>query len=182
MTAWKLCTQMTLLLVSMAVHAEGGGAGRHGNHKDATSLIPPAIAAEHRDLHDKLREVIRSGGKTGRAADAVEKLLKPHFVKEEQYALPPLGQLSAIAAGQLPAESAVIIRMTDTLRAELPQMLAEHRQVVAALGQLRQAAEAEGNREGIQFAEALAAHAAQEEQVLYPAALLVGAYLKQAQR
>ncbi len=182
MKPWKLYTQTTLLLASMAVHAEGVGGAPHDNHKEAASSIPPSIAAEHRDLHDKLSEVIRAGGKTGRAAEVVEKLLKPHFVKEEQYALPPLGHLSAIVAGQVPAESAAIIRMTDTLRKELPQMLAEHKEVVAALRQLRQAAEAEGKRQGIMFAEALSAHAAQEEQVLYPAALLVGAYLKQAQR
>lgn len=181
MSIWRICTQAALLLVSVGVQAEGGGAKHEAGEAVATA-IPTSIEAEHKALHERLRQIMRSGGQTGRAADDVEKLLQAHFVKEEQFALPPLGHLAGLAAGQLPVDSASIIRMTDKLRQELPQMLSEHKKVLAALSRLQAAAEAEGKPEGVRFAKALSAHATEEEQVLYPAALLVGAYLKQAKR
>ena len=70
------------------------------------------------------------------------------------------------------------IRLTDKLEAQLPQMLAEHRDIVAALERLVEAAEAESKPEHAHFAKKLMAHARVEEQVSYPTALLIGRYLK----
>ena len=56
--------------------------------------------------------------------------------------------------------------------------MAEHRGIIEALAQLVKAAEEEQRPEAIAFAEKLPLHAATEEEVLYPAALLVGEYLK----
>jgi hypothetical protein len=50
--------------------------------------------------------------------------------------------------------------------------------VVAALKNLIAAAEAEKKPEYARFAEKLMLHAQTEEEVLYPAAILVGEYLK----
>ena len=55
---------------------------------------------------------------------------------------------------------------------------AEHKGIVAALDRLRAAAEAENKPQGAQFARNLAAHDQNEEQITYPAAILVGEYLK----
>jgi hemerythrin superfamily protein len=68
--------------------------------------------------------------------------------------------------------------MTDRLKAELPKMLEEHKAVVAALKNLIAAAEEEKKLEHARFAEKLMLHAQTEEEVLYPAAILVGEYLK----
>jgi hypothetical protein len=40
---------------------------------------------------------MKEGGKVGEAAKAVANVLHPHFEKEEEYALPPLGLLSCLA-------------------------------------------------------------------------------------
>ena len=56
--------------------------------------------------------------------------------------------------------------------------LAEHRKIVTALGAFRMAAEVAGRHEYVEFADELALHAQNEEQVTYPAALLVGRYVK----
>jgi len=71
-----------------------------------------------------------------------------------------------------------VFALTDRLEAELPGMLAEHLQIKAALGDLVAAANAEKKPEYARFAEKLMSHARTEEEVLYPAALLVGRYLK----
>jgi hypothetical protein len=64
--------------------------------------------------------------------------------------------------------------MTRRLAAELDSMLAEHRDIVRALDALRTAARAAGDSQSERFADALEMHARTEEDVLYPAALLVG--------
>ena len=102
------------------------------------------------------------------------RLLHPHFVREEEFALPPLGLLERLAREGASGEMADVLRMTRRLKAELPQMLAEHKQIVGALDKLRAAARAAGRAEVEHFAEALVLHAQAEEQVMYPAAILAG--------
>ena len=140
--------------------------------------IPPSLKAEHERLHSGLARATKAGGRTGETAKAVAKLMHPHFVKEEEYALPPLGLLGALSKGQIEPGMAEALKMTDRLEAELPHMLAEHKDILAALSGLADAARAENNLEHARLAERLMAHALTEEQVSYPTALLIGRYLK----
>ncbi len=57
-------------------------------------------------------------------------------------------------------------------------MIEEHRAITGALIQLGNAASEEGQREWAEFADELRHHAQMEEEVLYPAAILVGEYVK----
>ena len=66
----------------------------------------------------------------------------------------------------------------EKLKRELPGMLREHKAVLAALKKLSAAAKKEKKTEYVRFAEKLALHAKTEEEVLYPAAILVGEFLK----
>ena len=81
------------------------------------------------------------------------------------------------AAAALP-EMRGVLDLTDKLKAELPQMITEHRAIVAALDKLRDAARAEGQSEAAEFAAKLMAHAAAEEEVSYPTAILIGEYVR----
>ena len=140
--------------------------------------IPRPLQLEHDELHATLANATKAGGKIGDAAKAVAQLLHPHFVKEEEYALPPLGLLPLLAAGQVTPEMRNVLTMTDRLREELPHMLQEHQAIVAALKMLADIAEQEQQREYAHFAEKLVLHAQTEEDVLYPTAILIGEYLK----
>jgi hypothetical protein len=64
--------------------------------------------------------------------------------------------------------------MTDALRAELPQMLREHEAIGAQTRKLEQAARDEHNPEVEELAKKLQLHARSEEEIFYPAAILVG--------
>jgi Hemerythrin HHE cation binding domain len=143
-----------------------------------TFQIPASLKLEHEDLHAELVMATKAGGKVGEAAKGVARVLHDHFVKEEEFALPPIGLLSALARGEVDENMKSVLRMTDRLKAELPQMLEEHKAVVAALKNLIAAAEVENKPEHARFAEKLMLHAQTEEEVLYPAAILVGEYLK----
>jgi hypothetical protein len=68
--------------------------------------------------------------------------------------------------------------MTDALERELPQMLKEHEGIRTAAAKFRAAAEKAGRADYVRFSDGLAAHARQEEEILYPAAILVGRYVK----
>lgn len=139
-----------------------------------TIPIPSSIEAEHRAIHAALESATGAAGRVGEAARELARVLHPHFVREEQIALPPLGLLAPLAAGERPAEMAAVLAMTDSLRQELPGMLQEHGRIRAAVEALRAAAEAERNAAAARLAEQLALHALTEEEVLYPAAVLVG--------
>lgn len=140
--------------------------------------VPASLKTEHDDLHSNLARATRSGGATEQAAKAVAQLLHPHFLKEEEYALPPLALLAKLAEGRIEPDMAQVMALTDKLEADLPHMLAEHREIVAALKRLEEVAKAEGKHEQAHFAARLMLHARNEEEISYPAAVLVGRYLK----
>lgn len=112
-------------------------------------LKPPAsLRREHEELHAGLAETIKAGGNTGNAAKKVADILHAHFLKEEEYALPPLGILPVLAEGTVLPEMQAAIELTDRLK------------------------------KAVIFAEKLMLHAQTEEDVLYPASILIGEYLK----
>ena len=141
--------------------------------------IPLPLQHEHEALHERLRQATEAGGEVGEAARTLARLMHPHFVKEDQFALPPLGLLVALARGDASAEMADVLKLTDRLEAELPQMLAEHQAIVTALNRLRESAERAGRAEIVEFAQALIEHARTEEEGMYPAAVLVGQVVRQ---
>jgi hypothetical protein len=179
LTRFAFLLLLVLLLVS-GREAAKGLPEIDGARKDQTlkPQVPQSLRSEHEELHAQLANAAKAGGATGSAAAVVAKLLDPHFLKEEEYALPPLGLLRELAAGKVTAEMRGVVAMTDKLKEELPRMLEEHKAIVAALEQLTEAAKREGKNEHIHFAEKLMLHAQNEEQVLYPASILVGEYLK----
>lgn len=141
--------------------------------------IPLPLQNEHEALHERLRLATQAGGEVREAAKTLAQLMHPHFIKEDEFALPPLGLLAALARGEWSAEMAEVLTLTDQLEAELPQMLAEHEGIVAALKTLRDAASRTGRSDIVAFAEALTEHARTEEEVMYPAAVLVGQLVRQ---
>ena len=143
---------------------------------------PASLRTEHDELHRELAAATKLTGPVGEAARIVAKLLHPHFIDEEAFALPPLGLLAAVARGEPIEKPAPVVAMTDRLRAELPRMLAEHRAITAALRELESAARAAGDEARAHLAEKIIAHARTEEEVMYPAAILVGEFLKRAHR
>ena len=140
--------------------------------------IPRPLHVEHEELHAELVKATQVEGEIGEAARTVAALLHPHFVKEEAYALPLLSVLSLLAAGKVTPEMRDVLPMTDRLQTELPQMLAEHKAIVAALHHLVDAAKRENQMAYARFAEKLMLHAETEEEVFYPTAILIGEYLK----
>ncbi len=141
--------------------------------------IPRSLKVEHESLHARLRKATQEPGEVGEAAKAVAKLMYPHFLREEEFALPPLGLLHDLAQGKVTPAMKDVVKLTDKLKAQLDGMLKEHETIVAALDTLSAAAKRANKMEYVEFATALKHHAQTEEEVSYPAAILVGEYLKE---
>lgn len=188
MNHWYITKSLTVLavLITFSLFTPVSGSAHRGEtdadmtegDKAMDLKIPQSLKAEHMELHEELARAIKAGGQVAESAKTVAALLHPHFVKEEEYALPPLGLLPLLAEGRTTPEMRNALVMTNKLKADLPHMLQEHKAVVAALKNLIAAAKQENKPEHALFAEKLILHAQNEEEVLYPAAILVGEYLK----
>lgn len=145
----------------------------------AALASPKPLADEHGELHERLAEALEAGGDTAVKARALVKVLHPHFVREEQIAMPPLSLLVRIAHGEADESMRPALEMTRALAKELPRMLEEHVAIKAGFRALGEAAAREGREKIARFSKRLVTHAEIEETVLYPAALVVGRWLEE---
>ncbi len=139
---------------------------------------PLSIRREHEELHADLARAEREPGPIGEAAREVARILHPHFLREDEYAIPPLALLPRLAKGQVTPDMAEVLPLVARLKEEMPLMIQEHRAIIGAVQQFATAAESENDEKYIRFAAELLVHAQMEEEVLYPAAVLVGEYVK----
>src|SRR5512146_404861 len=66
--------------------------GRGGTVQTTTLMrIPESLRVEHEAIHAELVRATNEPGAVGKAARELAAVLHPHFVREEQIALPPLG-------------------------------------------------------------------------------------------
>ena len=140
--------------------------------------MPRSLRIEHEALQQLLVTLSREPGRLGDEIRRVARLLEPHARKEEAFALPALGLIARLARGEVHAEMAQVLSHTDWLKSNVATLLAEHRMILAAAEQLLEAARIERRADCIELAERLANHLRMEEEVLYPAAILVGEYLR----
>ena len=143
-----------------------------------TVRVPAPISAEHNEMNAELERALKAGGLTGAAAKEVARLLKDHIARDEEFALPPLALLKQLSRGEVDSSMTAVCSLIDRFESELPNMLAEHFAIVQALNRLSDAADSDGLPDQMRFAEKLIARLKMEEDILYPAALLVGRYLK----
>lgn len=136
--------------------------------------IPLSLREEHDDFHARLERCMHEPGVVGEAGREVGRLMHLHCVSEEDFALPPLGLLMRLARGEFTSDMKEVLPLTRRLKAELPRLFAEHARIEAALKKLRIAAREAHLPEYEVMAEAMIQHARCEEEVLYPAAIVVG--------
>ncbi len=144
--------------------------------------VPESLVLEHQEMHDALARASREPGLIGDAAKRLLRIMKPHIDKEETFALPPLGMLQQLVRGIHSPEDEAAVIMAWRLREDLDNMVAEHRVIGAALEELLAAAKAELRVEYAELASKILHHIRMEEQVLYPATILAGDYLRGKRR
>lgn len=169
---------VVLVAIALASSSDRAAAQDHrhqGAQMNAVQLrIPESMQVEHEEIHGALIKATQVSGRVGEAARQLAEVLHPHFVREEEIALPPLALLAPLAAGDFSPDMREVLPLTDALRTELPRMLREHEVIAAAARELEKVARAEENGPVEALAKALQLHARGEEEIFYPAALLVG--------
>lgn len=148
--------------------------------RDTAPLIPLSIREEHESLGRALQDATTQPGRIGESARKLAELMRPHFAKEEELALPLLGLLRTVASGEIPPDADRYVSLAAALDIELPTMLEEHQAIAAAAQALVEAARVGNRPEIAEFGEHLVRHAGSEEEITYPAAILVGRYLSVA--
>lgn len=139
---------------------------------------PQSLRIEHEELHAELAALMAEAGEVGAAAREVADLLHTHFTAEEELAMPLLGLLPEVATGSIERglEPAAVI--AQRLKFALPRMFAEHDAIRTALKWLDAAGARAARDDVAHFAHTLRLHAQAEEEVLYPAAIVVGALIE----
>ena len=140
--------------------------------------VPASIKKVHEYLLSEIGKIALLEDSTGKAAVKLNELMQHHFKEEENYVLPPLGHLPLLAEGKIPTQSKEVIGLTEKLKAQLNHMSAEHQLIKAYMDEVIQAAAKESHPEVIALEKEISKHAATEEEVFFPAAILIGEYLK----
>jgi hypothetical protein len=166
-----------VVAVLFVVAALGFAASDAGQGEPLELKMPDSLRSRHEAFHVEFIKATKEAGKVGDAARAIEKLGSAHFAKAKD-AFPPLGLLPRLAEGKVTPEMGEASKMAEKLRAKLPSIHREHRELLAGLKRLRETAKEEGKTDYVQFAERLTLHIQEEEEVLYPAVLLIGDYVK----
>ncbi|HEX5169389.1 MAG TPA: hemerythrin domain-containing protein [Cyclobacteriaceae bacterium] len=140
--------------------------------------VPSSIKNEHDSLLARLHVITLFQDSTGIVATKLLELMEHHFREEEDFVFPPLGLLPALASGEIPEKSVEVIQLTEKLKAQLTHMSMEHQLIKASLEELVHVPAKENHSEIIAFIQDVHKHATIEEEVYFPAAIMVGEYLK----
>lgn len=139
---------------------------------------PKPLKNGHENLYADIEDIVAFDGLIGEKARELADILHPHFKKEEEFVLPPLSLLLALSEGNWEIDSETAIEMANKLQVKLTEMQNEHDYINSILVKLREIALKESNQKVIRFANDLVLHVEIEDQVLYPATILIGNYLK----
>jgi len=142
-----------------------------------TLKVPESLVEEHTELFHELRKLAKKSGEMGKAAKNLLATLEPHFEKEDETAMPLLGVLGPLSRGR-ETDSSEVIRLHEEFCSEYPRMLEEHARIKELVAEVKRAASKKGEPGAVSLMDALAHHAAVEDEVLYPAAMLVGLVVK----
>ena len=140
--------------------------------------VPSSIKITHKSLLDKIHQLSLVQDSSGRVALKIEVMMQHHFAEEEDFILPPLGLLPLLATGKLPEQNKNLVLLSEKIKSDLTHMSVEHQLIKAYLEELKQAAKKEALVNIIEFEKEVLQHAIAEEEVFFPAAILVGEYLK----
>jgi hypothetical protein len=140
--------------------------------------VPSSIKKDHENLLDQIHRITLFQDSAGLVAIKLNDLMQHHFKEEEDFVLPPLGLLPLLTSGKLPEQSKEVIQLCEKLKSQLLHLSVEHQLIKAYMDELMQAAANENHPEIIELEQELQKHANTEEEVFFPAAILIGEYLK----
>jgi hypothetical protein len=174
---WKPVMFGAILVVTAGL-ASARGQQPAPHSRVAVLETPFAVRMQHKSLREELARASADKGAVGDAAREVERVLLPHLEHEEALALRPLGLMRGTARDADSAELTQVVPMAIRIERELPTLIDEHRQIGDATKRLADVSRREGKPQYQGLIDRLWLHARMAEEVLYPAAILVGEYVR----
>ena len=136
--------------------------------------VPESLREEHEEFIDGIKNYSTGNDQTGAAVRELLRLLEPHVEKENELVLPLLGALRGLAAGEPLENPGAVMGAYEKYARQYRNMFAEHSPIRQSIKKARRLAKQDGQNGIVETLDALAHHSRVEEEVLYPAALLVG--------
>lgn len=133
---------------------------------------------EHNHLYATLERMAQTPGKTGKSAQQLLAVLRPHMIREERFVLPQLGLLKDLAFGRSTEGMLWAVKLSEELKKEYPQMISEHKAILRFTDELIESAKLEGDQNAVIYAEQLKEHLQDEADIVYPAAILAGEFIR----
>ncbi len=138
------------------------------------AVIPPSEAVKQERVLASLQHVAQRATPSATAAQQLIVVLTKYNTFQNEVILPQLTLLPALATGKASPDMVWAVSMADRLRDERAYVQGLHREIVAAVLDLRAAAIAENDTETTELTEDLAAADLAEVEVTEPAAEMVG--------
>ena len=178
----------TAILIGRYLKLRFAGAGdRPVEIKTAPSRVsakfelPESLRLSRVELSAALQEATRAGGKTGPAAELLVQIHEPHRWNEDQHLLHTLRLLAPIAASEIDPtmlEGLPDLESLETNETNGSDLDREHAAIVEAAAKLLKVAQTENANGVADFAERLLLRVRMDQEVFYPAAILVRDYLR----
>jgi hypothetical protein len=140
--------------------------------------VPRSVQLQHEQIVRWLEHVAGREGPTAAAAGEAAALLKLHYAKEEKFALPPLGLLSTILKNPKAADLEQAVEMARRTIEAQEDLLNDHIRITTSMTNLIEAAAGENDQELIRLATRVAAQSLIDIEVLHPATVLIGEYIR----
>ena len=166
---------MLVLASVMLVPVTGPASAQPVSH---AGEIPQSLRLEHADTLAQLTVLAGRRGPVGREAAKALELFKRHVKREEEYVLPPLTLLPALADGKVTPDMKWAIVMSDRVQADREEIYQEHTQITDAMNALAMAAQRTHDTAALDFAKSAVADSLNDTELVEPMAIVVGAYLK----
>jgi hypothetical protein len=131
-TARSSTSLLIAVLAALLVTSPAAGQAPEPGSRVSVLEAPLSLRLDHKSLREALNRALDDKGGVGDAARAIDAVLSAHFKHEEDLALRPLGLLRGIARDASSADVASAIAMAVKIEQDLPQLLAEHRDILGS--------------------------------------------------
>ena len=165
----------TLTRILLMAGATTCGLGAASQAQPAVSReIPQSIRLQHEQDIRALTSLTRDTGGVGAAARKGLVLIQKHHARENEYILPPLVLLPAIANGKVTKDMVWAVAMADKLKENREEVFLEHAAITDAMNDLLYEANEAHNDVAAEIAMGAVADSLNDMEIQEPSSIMVG--------
>ena len=142
-------------------------------------ITPESLRVSHDEARAEFLRATTQGGRIAVAATRLSQICLPHFLREEKFVFPILGLLPELTRDSVRSEMAELLPLISNIDAKHDVLDNQHQSIHSAIGALLEASHREKNREFAEFAHKMLIHEKVEDEVIYPAVVVIGNYLRE---